>query len=72
MWVFLSSRLRNWLLLAVVLPVAGSTVHKLAESRRQRSPDARTTRLLGLADSGLVKVNSRLSRRRGKSVATSR
>jgi hypothetical protein len=66
MWVFLSRRLRRWLLAMVLLPFAGSAVHKLAVAVRERRPDARTTRLLGYADSGLMRVNRRAARKRGK------
>jgi hypothetical protein len=68
MWVFLSRRIRNWLLLAVALPVLRSLVHRLATARQERSPDARATRLLGHADSGLIRLHRVAARRRGKSV----
>lgn len=66
MWVFLSRRIRYWLLLTVALPLVGSMLHKLAEAGRRRRPTARTTRLLGSADAGLMRLNRRVARRRGK------
>src|SRR2546430_8523082 len=38
MWVFLSARLRTWLLLAVALPLARLLVHRLAVAAQRRDP----------------------------------
>ena len=40
MWVFLSARLRIWLLLAIALPLARLLVHRLAvaDERRDHPP----------------------------------
>jgi hypothetical protein len=46
MWVFLSTRLRIWLLLAIALPLARLLVHRLAVADERRDPSARTAKLL--------------------------
>jgi hypothetical protein len=63
MWVFLSSRLRAWLLLAIALPLARLLVHRLAVAADRRDPSARTERLLNQADSAVAAVSGRVSRR---------
>ena len=63
MWVFLSSRLRTWLLLAIALPLARLLVHRLAVAADRRDPSARTARLLNQADSAVATVSGRVSRR---------
>lgn len=63
MWVFLSSRLRAGLLLAIVLPLARLLVHRLAVAADGRDPSARTERLLNQADSAVATVSGRVSRR---------
>ena len=63
MWVFLSARLRAWLLLAIALPLARLIVHRLAVAAGRRDPSARTARLLHQADSGVTAVSGRVSRR---------
>jgi hypothetical protein len=66
MWVFVSSRLRMWLLMAVALPLARFLVHQIARAAHQRRPDATTTRLLDNADSAMTSVSERARRyRRG-------
>jgi hypothetical protein len=62
MWVFLSVRLRTWLLLAVALPLARLLVHRLAGAAG-RGPSARTAKLLHQADSAVTAVAGRSSRR---------
>jgi hypothetical protein len=64
MWVFLSRRIRMWLLLAVALPLARFLVHRLATAAQQRNPSAPTTRLLGNADSAVTVVSQRAKGRR--------
>lgn len=56
MWLFLSRRLRTWVVLAVVLPLVRTVVHKAAVREQTRSPDAAPARLLGRTDSALTKV----------------
>ena len=64
MWVFLSSRLRTWLLLAIALPLARLLAHRLAVATTdRRDASARTARLLNQADSAVATVSGRVSRR---------
>jgi hypothetical protein len=63
MWVFLTRRLRLWVLLTVVLPLARALVHRLALAAEHRNPSARTARALRRADSAVTKVSRRASRR---------
>lgn len=37
MWLFLSRRLRTWLLLTLVLPLASSLVRKIGEALQRRN-----------------------------------
>jgi hypothetical protein len=61
MWVFLSVRLRRWLLMAIALPLARLLVHRLARAADRR--DARSARLLHRADSAVTTVSRRTARR---------
>jgi len=63
MWVFLSVRLRTWLLLAIALPLARLLVHSLAVAAERHDPSARTAKLLGRADSVVTAASRRSSRR---------
>jgi hypothetical protein len=63
MWVFLSARLRTWLLLAIALPLARLLVHRLSVAAERRDPSARTAKLLRRADSAVTAVSGRSSRR---------
>jgi hypothetical protein len=63
MWVFLSARLRTWLLMAVALPLARLLVHRLAVVAERHDPSARTAKLLHGADSAMTAVSGRASRR---------
>jgi hypothetical protein len=63
MWVFLSARLRTWLLLAIALPLARLLVRRLAVAAERRDPSARTAKLLRRADSAVTAVSGRSSRR---------
>ncbi len=63
MWVFLSVRLRRWLLMVIALPLARSLVHRLAVTADRR--DARSARLLHRADSAVTAVTRRTARRVG-------
>jgi len=62
MWVFLSARLRTWLLLAIALPLARLLVHGIAIAAERRDPSARTAKLLHRADVALTAVSGRASR----------
>jgi hypothetical protein len=59
MWVFLTRRIRMWVLLAIAVPLARVLVHRLAVAANKRSPDASTTRLLQNADSAVTSVSQR-------------
>jgi hypothetical protein len=63
MWVFLSARLRTWLLLAIALPLARLLVHRLAIAAERHDPSARTAKLLRRADSAAAAVSGRASRK---------
>jgi hypothetical protein len=64
MWVFLSARLRAWLLLAIALPLARLLVHRLAIAAARRDPSTRTAKLLHQADSAVTAVAGHTSARR--------
>ena len=64
MWVFLTARLRAWLLLAIALPLARLLVHRLAVAAESRDPSARTAKLLHQADSAVTAVAGRTTGRR--------
>jgi hypothetical protein len=63
MWVFLSARLRAWLLLAIALPLARMLVHRLAVAAERRDASARRAKLLHRADSVVTAASGRASRR---------
>jgi hypothetical protein len=62
MWVFLSARLRTWLLLAIALPLTRLLVHRLAVAAERHDPSARTARALRRTDSVVTAVAGRSSR----------
>jgi hypothetical protein len=66
MWVFLSARLRRWLLLAIALPLARLLVHRLALAAERRDPSTRATKALHHADSALTAASRRTSRSAGR------
>jgi len=73
MWVFLSARLRTWLLLAVALPLARLLVHRLAVAAERRDPSGRTAKLLHQADSAVTTVAGHTpSRRSGRRASPAR
>jgi hypothetical protein len=63
MWVFLSARLRRWVLLALALPLARLLVHRLALAAGRRDPSARTARALHQTDSAVTALSRRASGR---------
>ena len=63
MWVFLSARLRTWLLLAIALPLARMLVHRLAVAAERHDPSARRARLLRRADSAVTALSGHSLRR---------
>ena len=64
MWVFLTARLRAWLLLAIALPLARLLVHRLAVAADRRDASARSAKLLRHADSAVTGVAGHTSSRR--------
>jgi hypothetical protein len=66
MWVFLSARLRTWVLLAVALPTGRLLVHRLALAAERHDPSTRTARALHQVDSAVTAVSRRASRRSGR------
>ncbi len=64
MWVFFSRRLRTWLLLAIVLPLAQTLVHRLALAAERRNPSTRTAKTLLQADSAVSAVSRRVGRKK--------
>lgn len=63
MWMFLSRRLRMWLLLSIALPVTRALVHRFSVAADRRDPSARTARALHRADSAVTAVSRRTSRK---------
>jgi hypothetical protein len=63
MWVFLSARLRRWVLLALAVPLARLLVHHLALAADRRDPSGRPARALHQADSAVTAVSRRATRR---------
>ena len=63
MWVFLSRRLRMWLLLAIALPLGRALVHRLAVAAARRDSSTRTARALHQADSAVGAVTRRAARK---------
>ena len=63
MWVFLSRRLRTWLVLAVVVPLVRAIVRRAAEAAAQRNPRGAASTWLGRVDSTLSSVSRRRARR---------
>jgi hypothetical protein len=51
MWVFFTARLRQWLFLAVVLPLISVVVHALRQAIIKRTGETRLTRILGQVES---------------------
>ena len=63
MWVFLSRRLRTWLVLAIVVPLVRAVVRRAAAAAAQRNPSGAATTWLGRADSTLSSFSRRRARR---------
>jgi hypothetical protein len=66
MWVFLTRRLRTWLLLAIALPLARALIHRLAVAADQRDASTRTARALRQADSTVSAVSRRTASKRDR------
>lgn len=65
MWLFLSSRIRTWLLLAIALPLARTIIHRMAASAARRNPNSSAASGLRRADSALTSLARRRRGRRG-------
>ena len=63
MWLFLTNRLRQWVILAVLVPVVTTLVHVLRTRLEARRGPTRFTRLLGQVEN-LGQKQSRRGRRR--------
>ena len=63
MWVFLSRRLRLWVLLAIALPLTRALVHRLALAAERRDASTRTAKTLHQADSAVTAVTRRTARK---------
>ncbi len=63
MWMFLSRRLRAWVMLSIALPAARALVHRLALAADRRDPSARSAKVLRQADSAVNAVSRRTRRR---------
>jgi hypothetical protein len=64
MWLFLSRRIRLWLLVAVGLPLARTLVHQVSSAVQRRNPDTTAARVLRRADSSVASLARRGERRR--------
>lgn len=63
MWVFLSSRLRAWLLLAVAVPLLRAVLRRASASAARRDPGSRAARGLRSLESNLGRLDRRQRRR---------
>lgn len=50
MWVFISARLRQWVIFAIAVPLLTLLVHLVREALEKRSGETRLTRILGRAE----------------------
>ena len=50
MWVFISARLRQWIIFAVAVPVITTIVHLVRQRVEARTGVTRLTRLLGVVE----------------------
>ena len=64
MWVFFTSRLRQWLILAVAVPLATVLVRTIRRRIEKRTGETRLTRGLGHVEE-LGRKTRRKERRRG-------
>jgi hypothetical protein len=62
MWLFLTSRLRQWAIFAVVVPLATTLVHVIRTRLEARSGPTRLTKALGTIEG----LGQSRRRRRGK------
>ena len=50
MWVFISARLRRWIIFAIAVPVITTVVHLIRQRVEARTGVTKLTRLLGLVE----------------------
>jgi hypothetical protein len=62
MWLFITRRLRTWLIFALVVPIATTVVHLIREMIEKRTGNTRLTRAL----TAIEDVGRSRSRRRGR------
>lgn len=63
MWLFLSRRIRTWLLLAIGIPLVRFGLRKLAARAAAHNSSSRTANVLNRADSALASAGGRRGRR---------
>jgi hypothetical protein len=63
MWLFVSRRIRTWVLLAIAVPVLRRVVQRVTAARAAQHPDARSTAALRHADGALAKLQGRRGRK---------
>ncbi len=66
MWLFLSKKIRIWLLLSVGLPLTRMAVHRMAVAADRHNESARTARALRKADSAMTAVAEHTSRKKAR------
>ena len=66
MWLFITARIRQWLILAVVVPLASMVVHLIRTAIEKKTGETKLTRALTT-----VEEIGRRKSRRGRSAAKS-
>lgn len=51
MWIFITARLRQWLILAVLVPLVTTIIHVIRQRLEARSGPTRVTKVLGAVES---------------------
>jgi hypothetical protein len=64
MWLFISKKIRTWLLLTVGLPLTRRAVHRLAVAADRHGESARTAWALHKAGSAMTAVSRHAFRRK--------
>lgn len=50
MWLFITARLRQWIIFAVAVPIATTIVHLIRQRMEAKSGPTRLTKVLGSAE----------------------
>jgi hypothetical protein len=50
MWLFITARLRQWVIFAVAVPLATTIIHLVRERLESRSGESKLTRALGTVE----------------------